>query len=58
MVASISVKLKFGVEWAQKDPAKIMISVPVKVRISKDPGFMFPINLNLFTDMKLASGVA
>jgi hypothetical protein len=26
-----SVKLKFGVAWAQKDPAKITTSTPVKV---------------------------
>jgi hypothetical protein len=42
----ISVTLKFGIVRVQKDPAKIMNSVPVKFRISKMLGFMFPINLD------------
>jgi hypothetical protein len=41
-----SVKLKFVVEWIQKIPAKIIISLPGKVQDFEGPGFMFSINFD------------
>jgi hypothetical protein len=42
-----SVKLKFVVAWVKKDPAKITTSVhQSKFRISKEHGFVFPIDLD------------
>jgi hypothetical protein len=46
-ICYISVKLTFGIVWVQKDAAKIITSVLVKVRISKEPGFVFSISNHL-----------
>jgi hypothetical protein len=43
----IPVKLKFGVTWVQKDPAKITISVPVSVQDFEKAWFLFSYLLGL-----------